>query len=108
MTPGPWVHREHHGPMGQEFLIDGAGGAIAALAVVVDKIDARLIAAAPDMLMALLDLQVIAEQNVADIEAYMRDCEGTFTATEELALARWKAVGTAIDKALGLKERSAT
>jgi hypothetical protein len=61
---------------------------------------ARLFAAAPDMLQALLGLQVIAERYVEDLAADAQ--EGGPVAHMELA--RWQAVGNAIAKALGNTE----
>ena len=71
-TPGPWSARKGH----DDFIIDGAGGEVWALAAVVDGNDARLIAAAPDMLKALqsaagyltnaaIDLQTGAKKQTA-------------------------------------------
>lgn len=62
--------------------------------------DALLIAAAPDMLMALIGIQVIAEQNVADICADVQE-GGNLSAADKMELARWGAVGAAIAKATG-------
>lgn len=56
-----------------------------------------LLSAAPEMLKALVGLQVIAEQNVTDLCAAAQ--EGG--PCEKMELARWSAVGEAIAKATG-------
>lgn len=64
-----------------------------------DEASAHLIAAAPDMFRALLDIKLIAEMQIEDICADIQ--EGGNTAVNKMELARWNAVLNALAKAEG-------
>ena len=65
-TPGPWRLTDAHNP--RVILIDGPHGAVAEFVDFRKMADARLIAAAPDMLAALQNIYA----NAAESPEYIR------------------------------------
>jgi hypothetical protein len=111
-TPGPWEVRcgqetnrpraivapNDTGPGGVGSIVrwNGIGFPSSPAA----QANARLIAAAPDMFMALLDLQVIAEQHITDLAAEVQEGRSA-DAVWRMEMARWQAVIDAFQKATG-------
>jgi hypothetical protein len=97
-TTGPW----HVDNKGTEPKISSQDWFIAALFSIHHETEAnaRLLAAAPDMLEALLGLQEFAEQQVTDLCADIQE-GGRWIAESKAEMARWSAVGSAIAKATG-------
>lgn len=109
-TPGPWEivkaeYLSHNAPGFEQMLSPGGimGGTPDEPSWVIEgeiewEPDARLIAAAPAMLMALLDLKVIAELHITDLAADVQEGR-TPDAIWNMEMARWSNVVAAIARA---------
>jgi hypothetical protein len=79
-TPGPWRLADAHNP--RVILIDGPQGAVGEFVDFRKMADARLIAAAPDMLAALQNIYANAAESSEYIRARIADVIAAATGAE--------------------------
>lgn len=103
-TPGPWTcfYKHKYDEWHVSLPVPGSSMKVALCSDGIQsnnrEADAHLIAAAPDMLHALLGLQVIAEQHVTDMLADIQEGR-VVDPVLQMEIARWQAVHAAIAKA---------